>query len=817
MRIVLVLMSAGLLQAQSYNLTVYSSMDPTLGVNGHLQAFMSTSFAFADNSFFTSNTNPDPVAVLSKLSPQHMRMVVSTSVQTTDATSCDATSWDFTTLNAALPKLTSVGDHDPVLALYSAPQWMTVNCAGLSLSPSHFADYAAYCANLVRYINLGQFTDSAGVIHTAPTGISRINWWSIYNEPDNNMFTGQPYAQGQQYAQLYNLVVSAMKSADPTIKIVAGELSYFDMMFVAGFGSNVTAGVDAFSIHYYPIGCTTLADGDVMSDTAKLLQSLGGNGGYQSMLNQHPLLQGVPVWLTENNLSYVYNNENGTSSCDDIMPFAPDPRAGTPFFAAWRPYFFSFLAKNGWQSLHHWDYWAGVQFGEVSFTDAPYIAYWVDSYLANAFRGSSPGPTILCTSTLNAAVEPLAVQNADNSVAIMLANYGQAADGSPGGANISVTLDLSPLIAKYPGLTTGTEVLIDSSTVHIDPTTNVATAPSAQTISLPTPTIQFQHGYGVAFIRLSMAGEAASEYSAIAPTFGNQAVGAASAPQTVTVTSTGANPLNVTNIGASGDFSQTNNCGIVMTPQDCAIAVTFTPTTSGFRTGAITVTDNGSNSPQQILLSGVGVSSSAVATVSLSTVSLNFGAQTVNSASAAKTVTLTNDGGTTLAVSGVTASGNFTQTNNCTSVAASATCTINVTFTPTASGISQGSVVIVDSATGSPQVIRLLGTGINASAAAIGFSNVSLNFGNQTTSTTSSAQTITVTNPGGATLTITAIAATGDFAASGGCVTSLSAGATCTMTVTFAPTVTGARRGTVVVTDNASGSPQVVELFGNGT
>jgi len=93
---------------------------------------------------------------------------------------------------------------------------------------------------------------------------------------------------------------------------------------------------------------------------------------------------------------------------------------------------------------------------------------------------------------------------------------------------------------------------------------------------------------------------------------------------------------------------------------------------------------------------------------------------------------------------------------------------------------------------------------------------VSLNFGSQITGTTSSAQTITVTNIGNATLTITGVAASGDFAASG-CVTSLAAGATCTLSVTFTPTATGARRGTVALTDNVAGSPQMISLFGNGT
>jgi hypothetical protein len=307
---------------------------------------------------------------------------------------------------------------------------------------------------------------------------------------------------------------------------------------------------------------------------------------------------------------------------------------------------------------------------------------------------------------------------------------------------------------------------------------------------------------------------AAPAFSNVALNFGNEAVGVTSASQTVIVTNIATNSLTVSTVAASGDFSQTNNCATVAASGTCTITVTFTPTLSGLRTGFIAISDNASISPQRIRLSGTGVSGS-VAGVSLSNVALNFGAQALNTTSAVKAVILTNNGSATLTVSGITATGNFAQTNNCGSVAVAANCTINVTFTPTATGVSRGSVIIADSATGSMHVIRLSGTG-TAVAPAVGLSNVNLDFASQATGTTSSAQTITVTNTGSATLTISAVTASGDFAASG-CVTSLSAGATCTLSVTFTPSATGARRGTVAITDNAVGSPQMIELFGSGT
>src|SRR5437660_49853 len=75
--------------------------------------------------------------------------------------------------------------------------------------------------------------------------------------------------------------------------------------------------------------------------------------------------------------------------------------------------------------------------------------------------------------------------------------------------------------------------------------------------------------------------------------FPSQLVNTTSAVQTVTLTNTGTAALSVTSIVASGDFMQTNTCGTsVAAGANCAISVTFTPTATGTRTGAVTITDN---------------------------------------------------------------------------------------------------------------------------------------------------------------------------------------------------------------------------------
>jgi Subtilase family/Abnormal spindle-like microcephaly-assoc'd, ASPM-SPD-2-Hydin len=110
-----------------------------------------------------------------------------------------------------------------------------------------------------------------------------------------------------------------------------------------------------------------------------------------------------------------------------------------------------------------------------------------------------------------------------------------------------------------------------------------------------------------------------------------------------------------------------------------------------------------------------GAASGATATVSPAT--LTFENQTVQTASAAKTVTLTNSGSASLTISNITASGDFAQTNTCgSSIGAGANCTIAVTFTPTAAAQRTGTLSIADNAPNSPQTVGLTGTGVSSTA-----------------------------------------------------------------------------------------------------
>jgi len=95
-------------------------------------------------------------------------------------------------------------------------------------------------------------------------------------------------------------------------------------------------------------------------------------------------------------------------------------------------------------------------------------------------------------------------------------------------------------------------------------------------------------------------------------------------------------------------------------------------------------------------------------------------------------------------------------------------------------------------------------------------SGTSLSFGSESYGTTSSPQTLTLKNTGEGTLSPVNISVIGDFAEMDTCGLGVAAGATCMVMVTFTPTESGARAGTLTIADNAPGSPQTVQLTGTG-
>jgi Beta-propeller repeat/Abnormal spindle-like microcephaly-assoc'd, ASPM-SPD-2-Hydin len=299
--------------------------------------------------------------------------------------------------------------------------------------------------------------------------------------------------------------------------------------------------------------------------------------------------------------------------------------------------------------------------------------------------------------------------------------------------------------------------------------------------------------------------------------FGNQTVRVKSTQRNSTLTNTGDGVLTITSIKItgtnSGDFTETNNCPASLASRtSCTITVTFTPSTTGTRTGAVSITDNAVKNPQSLPLTGVGV----LPAITLSPTSVTFPTQVVYTTSAAKEVTLKNTG---LGVANIeiAVTGPFSQKHSCgTAVNPGGGCTISVTFEPKAMGGLTGSLTVTDNATNSPQKVTLTGTGTY-----IKLAPTSINFGNQPEGSKSLAKQITLTNAGATAVVITSIAITGtdagDFAQTHTCGTSVASGASCFIKVTFTPSTTGARSAQVSISDNGGGSPQKVNLTGTGT
>lgn len=203
--------------------------------------------------------------------------------------------------------------------------------------------------------------------------------------------------------------------------------------------------------------------------------------------------------------------------------------------------------------------------------------------------------------------------------------------------------------------------------------------------------------------------------------------------------------------------------------------------------------------------------------VILSPPSLGFGNQNLGTTSASQTVTLNNTGSSTVTIASIATTPRFTETDNCGgSIASGGSCTINVTFSPTIIGTVYGTLTVTDNnngVAGSTQTVSLSGTGVSL---AVSVSPISLNVGHQLVGTTSPAQPVTLTNNGSQALTITSIVASAGFAEANNCGTSLAAGASCTINVTFTPSASGTFTGTITITDNAPGSPQSVVVTGAG-
>jgi hypothetical protein len=300
-------------------------------------------------------------------------------------------------------------------------------------------------------------------------------------------------------------------------------------------------------------------------------------------------------------------------------------------------------------------------------------------------------------------------------------------------------------------------------------------------------------------------------------TFAPQQVATQSAAQTLTITSSGNAPVTFGTPAITGDFTETDDCAgqTLAVNSTCTVQIVFAPTATGARSGQLTIYANISGGQATVALNGTGT---APASIVLDPLALSFAATVVNQTTAAQNITISNTGGNPATLQTPVIIGadptDFTLTaNTCGSTLAPSTgCTVSIAFTPTAAGSRLATFSITDNV--GTQTASLTGTG-NAPATDT-LSPVALTFAQQTIGTTSPAQQVTLTNSGGVALTlITASISTGsDFAVTNNCGNSLAANSTCAFSVTFSPTATGARSGTLTISDQFR--TQTVQLNGTG-
>jgi hypothetical protein len=303
--------------------------------------------------------------------------------------------------------------------------------------------------------------------------------------------------------------------------------------------------------------------------------------------------------------------------------------------------------------------------------------------------------------------------------------------------------------------------------------------------------------------------------------FGTVAVGATSAPAVVfTVTNPGATDTAPLTIGVTDPQFVVSADGCSGLPlaatKSCTVSLVFKPTVAGPVGAALSASAAGA-ATATLPIKGVATGAAAL---TLAPSTLDFGGVVVNGTSGTKTFTVTNSGQNatgalevvkTDSTSSVGGGSQFSYTTTCSaSLLPNTSCSVVVAFAPLQAGAASASITVrsIDLSTTS-QAGTLLGLGLAAADLTLDCGTGDFGAGG-TVVTTTSATTLTCKVTNNATTASGAItsAVTGDFAiATDNCKTAnLQNNNSCTLVVTFKPTVKGTRTGTITVTSTNSGS-----------
>jgi trimeric autotransporter adhesin len=310
------------------------------------------------------------------------------------------------------------------------------------------------------------------------------------------------------------------------------------------------------------------------------------------------------------------------------------------------------------------------------------------------------------------------------------------------------------------------------------------------------------------------------------------------ATQTLTLTNKGTAPLTIRRITSEWPFLASTTCGATLAAnQSCTATLTYTPlnqvatgTTSALPnndSGTLVIESDALSSPDLIDLTGSAAPISVNAPSNTAPLnayvasqnSLTFAATSIGNSSTTQTVTLSNTGTTTIHITNLQITPDFTVVSGCTAIVPGTSCDLIVSFTPQISatpGNRISALEITTDASTSLDFISLLGI---AAPSTLTFAPTSLDFGSVQIGSTAHLP-IQITNTAPTPATFNGITTTGDYTAAGTCPTSgntLAPATSCTLQIAFTPTATGTRTGTVAVATSISTLPLTAILTGTGT
>lgn len=302
-------------------------------------------------------------------------------------------------------------------------------------------------------------------------------------------------------------------------------------------------------------------------------------------------------------------------------------------------------------------------------------------------------------------------------------------------------------------------------------------------------------------------------------TFSNTAVGGSSPAQLIELANTGTTTVHIQKLITSTGFVASGNCATLSVGSTCSIAVNYQPQSTDTAAGTLEIQSDAVASLEFVTLVGTG----SAASVSLAPQSIDFGRILVG-ASSSQFATLTNTGAVSITMNRVAVTGtNFSLATSSSpsapcpaaggTLAAGASCTIAVVFTPSSTATLRGTLSVSTSATSLPLLIALSGVGaqplLTVTPTSLAFGSVPLG--------SSKTLSLTLRNVGADPVDGLGFTASRDFSVTSTCgITTLNAASSCSVSVTFTPSFTGDTSGTLTIRSTDPTSPLIVPLTASG-